>query len=113
MWTGAAHTITSIFCTVTREHLRNIAHGCVLLVCQRTCNLFAFSLALIHLLAWPCGSIISGQRLLLVIMMALSMEKASLGRPARSQSRMVTGSPSTADREYLGLYGRPYGQKKQ
>lgn len=70
---------------------------------RRTCSLLAFSLAFIHLLAWPCGSIMSGQRLLLVIMMALSMEKASLGKPVSSQSRMVTGSPSTADRENLGL----------
>ena len=34
----------------------------------------------------------------LAIMMALSIEKVSLGRPAASQSRIVTGSPSTAAR---------------
>jgi hypothetical protein len=45
-------------------------------------------------------------------MIALSMENASLGKPARSQSRIVTGSPSTADKEYLGLYGRPCGHAK-
>lgn len=74
-------------------------HSC----CSSTCSLLAFSLVLIHLLACPCGSIMRGQRLLLVIMMALSIEKASLGSPANSQSRIVTGSPSTADRLYFGL----------
>ena len=37
-----------------------------------------------------------GQRLALLTMMALSIEKLSLGRPWMTHSRVCTGSPSTA-----------------
>ncbi len=37
-----------------------------------------------------------GQRRALLTMMALSMEKLSLGRPWMTHSRICTGSPSTA-----------------
>ena len=42
-----------------------------------------------------CGSMSSGHRRALDIMMPLSMEKESLGNPSMVQSRILTGSPST------------------
>lgn len=42
---------------------------------QLTCKLFGFSSFFTHLLDWPCGSIIRGQRWAFVTMIALSMEK--------------------------------------
>ena len=46
-----------------------------------------------------CGSMHSGQRRAVKAMMALSMEKASLGSPAMIQPLILTGSPSTPARE--------------
>ena len=66
-----------------------------------TCKLFDFSIALTHLFACPWGSIISGQRRALAIMMPLSMLKLSLGNPAMPHSRIATGSPRHLMRENL------------
>eukprot|EP00882_Tetradesmus_deserticola_P030936 GHRQ01034952.1.p1 GENE.GHRQ01034952.1~~GHRQ01034952.1.p1 ORF type:complete len:172 (-),score=10.82 GHRQ01034952.1:13-528(-) len=52
-----------------------------------------------------CGSIMRGQRRVLLMMMALSMLSESLGRPSSSQLRMVTGSPSTPTSLKLALHG--------
>ena len=43
--------------------------------CGLTWRLLGFSMFLIHLFAWPCGSIIRGQRCELVTIIALSSEK--------------------------------------
>jgi hypothetical protein len=66
---------------------------------------------LIHLLAWPCGSISSGQRRALDTMMPLSMENESLGSPSMVQSRILTGSPSTVTslRVGVGMRGEERG----
>ncbi len=58
-----------------------------------------------HMPTW--GSMHSGQRRELVSMMALSMEKVSLGRPAMTQLRTRTGSASASAREYLDEMARP------
>ncbi len=47
---------------------------------------------LTHLLAWPCGSIMSGQRRALDTMMPFSTDSVSVGRPAMVQERTLTGS---------------------
>mmetsp|Transcript_14878 Transcript_14878/g.35910 ORF Transcript_14878/g.35910 Transcript_14878/m.35910 type:complete len:233 (+) Transcript_14878:441-1139(+) len=60
-----------------------------------------------HLFACPWGSIMSGQRRALAIMMPLSMEKESLGKPAMPHSRIATGSPKQLLSEYLALEGMP------
>jgi hypothetical protein len=49
---------------------------------------------LTHLFACPCGSIISGQRLLSLSIIALSTLKLSLGSLAITHDRIRTGSPS-------------------
>ena len=51
-----------------------------------------FSMFLIHLMACPWGSTISGQRLLLVTITPFSVEKESEGRPLMFQSRTLDGS---------------------
>lgn len=51
------------------------------------------------------GSIMSGQRRALLMMMALSRLRESLGRPSSSQLRIVTGSPSTVMSLKLVLHG--------
>ena len=71
--------------------------------CARACRLAGRSRFLIHLLACPWGSIISGQRRALATTMPFSMEKESLGRPAISQSRTLTGSPRMAESEKRGV----------
>ena len=58
----------------------------------------AFSICLIHLLACPWGSIRRGHRLEFEIIIPLSIEKESEGRPAIFQSRIFTGSPKTVER---------------
>ena len=49
------------------------------------------SMLRIQRLAWPCGSIINGQRLPRVEMTPFSVEKSSLGRPWMFQSRTSVG----------------------
>jgi hypothetical protein len=49
---------------------------------------------LIHLLAWPCGSIIKDHRDDLERMMAFSVDRASVGKPAMFHARIATGSAS-------------------
>lgn len=58
-------------------------------------------------LAWPWGSISSGQRRAVAMMMPLSMLCVSVGRPASVQLRSCTGSPSTPSTEQLGVCGMP------
>mmetsp|Transcript_10877 Transcript_10877/g.24708 ORF Transcript_10877/g.24708 Transcript_10877/m.24708 type:complete len:264 (-) Transcript_10877:1834-2625(-) len=59
----------------------------------------SFSMFRIHLLAWPWGSMSSGQRRECDMMMALSTETASRGRPEMFHSRILTCSPRTDDRK--------------
>jgi hypothetical protein len=47
----------------------------------------------------------SGHLRVLLMMMALSMLRESLGRPSSSQLRMVTGSPNTPTSLKLALQG--------
>ncbi len=67
--------------------------------------LLSFSMFLIHLLAWPCGSIHSGQRRELFTMIPLSIEKASTGKPAICQARILTGSPRVLVNENVSEQG--------
>ena len=71
--------------------------------CAHACRLALRSRFFIHLLAWPWGSIMRGHRLALATTMPLSMDRESLGSPAMSHSRILTGTPSTAVREKVGL----------
>ena len=66
--------------------------------CLTTFNEFASSIFFTHLFAWPCGSIIRGQRLLRKSIMPFSIEKASFGSLLMIQDRMVTGLPSVSRR---------------
>mmetsp|Transcript_27175 Transcript_27175/g.68385 ORF Transcript_27175/g.68385 Transcript_27175/m.68385 type:complete len:285 (+) Transcript_27175:3257-4111(+) len=66
------------------------------------------SMAFTHALACPCGSIMSGQRRALAIMMPLSMEKLSLGSPWMAHSRILTGSPSASCRLKTLEEGMPF-----
>jgi len=50
----------------------------------------------------------SGQRRALLMMMPLSTEKASVGRPAMFQLRIFTGSPSVAFSEKSSEHGMPF-----
>ena len=50
-----------------------------------TCKLFGFSIFLIHLFAWPWGSIINGQRWEFVTIIALSSEKLKKKRSAEEE----------------------------
>ncbi len=54
-----------------------------------------------------CGSIMRGQRLALVTIIALSMENESFGRPAMPHARINTGSPRDAVREKVEELGMP------
>ena len=54
----------------------------------------SFCMFLIHLLAWPCGSIINDHRDDLERMMAFSVDRASVGKPAMFHARIATGSAS-------------------
>ena len=54
---------------------------------------------LIHLLAWPWGSIISGHRRALSTIIPLSTENESTGRPAMFHARILTGLPRVEFRE--------------
>jgi len=49
-----------------------------------------------------------GQRRALLIMIPLSTENASVGRPAMFQLRIFTGSPSVAFREKSSEQGIPF-----
>mmetsp|Transcript_29030 Transcript_29030/g.94592 ORF Transcript_29030/g.94592 Transcript_29030/m.94592 type:complete len:201 (-) Transcript_29030:930-1532(-) len=59
----------------------------------------------IHLLACPCGSIMSGHRRAEATMIAFSTEKRSLGRPAMFHARILTGSPRVLTREKRAPHG--------
>lgn len=50
---------------------------------------------LIHLFAWPCGSIASGQRRALERMMPFSVETVSAGSPSTRHWRTTTASAIT------------------
>ena len=65
-------------------------------LCLTTLRPRAASLLRIHLFAWRCGSMQSGQRPLLVIMMALSTLKLSFGSLLMTQLRTATASPRQA-----------------
>mmetsp|Transcript_41524 Transcript_41524/g.94563 ORF Transcript_41524/g.94563 Transcript_41524/m.94563 type:complete len:309 (-) Transcript_41524:1212-2138(-) len=67
----------------------------------------SFSRFRIHLFAWPWGSIMSGQRRLLDIMMALSVESESRGSPAMFQSRICTAFPRTFSSDTVAEPGMP------
>jgi len=56
----------------------------------------------------PCGSIMSGYRRALLMIMPLSTENASVGRPAMFQLRILTGSPSVAFIENSSEHGIPF-----
>ena len=60
-----------------------------------------------NLLAWPCGSIISGHLFVTDMMMPFSIEKASAGRPSMFHCRTVTGSARIFERVQSGVKGRP------
>lgn len=64
-----------------------------------------FSMFLIHLMACPWGSTISGQRLLLVTITPFSVEKESEGRPLMFQSRTLAGSARKEAKENSGEEG--------
>jgi hypothetical protein len=90
--------------------------------CALTCRLEDFSRFLTHLLAWPCGSMHSGQRRALATMIPFSMEDESLGRLAMSHSRILTGSPRMDERLNLAVcgmladlcgYGQVYGERAE
>mmetsp|Transcript_48480 Transcript_48480/g.115351 ORF Transcript_48480/g.115351 Transcript_48480/m.115351 type:complete len:300 (-) Transcript_48480:779-1678(-) len=72
-----------------------------------TPKLWSFSMFRIHLFAWPWGSIMSGQRRLLDIMMALSVESESRGSPAMFQSRICTAFPRTFSSDTVAEPGMP------
>ena len=65
----------------------------------------SFSIALTHLFACPCGSIMSGHRLALLTMIPFSMETASAGSPAMFHARMRTGSASVDTMSAPGVCG--------
>ena len=65
----------------------------------------ALLMFLIHLLACICGSIMSGQRRALEVMIPLSIEKLSFGRPSMFHERILTGSPKVSVRENLEEHG--------
>mmetsp|Transcript_145724 Transcript_145724/g.254363 ORF Transcript_145724/g.254363 Transcript_145724/m.254363 type:complete len:345 (-) Transcript_145724:2831-3865(-) len=64
-----------------------------------------FSMLLIHLLAWPCGSIMSGQREPRLTSTPFSTLKSSPGRPCSCHSRTSVGS----DRKSVGTKPRVTG----
>mmetsp|Transcript_60967 Transcript_60967/g.143561 ORF Transcript_60967/g.143561 Transcript_60967/m.143561 type:complete len:277 (-) Transcript_60967:2936-3766(-) len=67
-----------------------------------------FCMFLIHLFAWPCGSIMSDHRRDLLRIMAFSVDRASVGSPAMFHARICTAS----DRVFLtpapSVNGIPY-----
>lgn len=64
-----------------------------------------FSMFLIHLMACPCGSIMSGQRLLVVTMTPFSVENESEGRPWMFQSLTDVALAKNWENEKLGEQG--------
>ncbi len=64
-----------------------------------------FSMFLIHLMACPWGSIMRGQRLLVVTMTPFSVEKASEGSPWMFQSLTEVGLPRNVANEKSGVHG--------
>lgn len=60
-----------------------------------SCRWDYFSRFFSHLFAYPWGSIFSVHRCDLWIMIPLSIENSSLGKPAIAHERICTGSPST------------------
>lgn len=78
-----------------------------LLICAKllTCRLLFFSMFLTHLLACPCGSIMSGHLRAFATTIPFSIENESFGRPAMSHSRVLTASPRTEVREKVGDRG--------
>mmetsp|Transcript_13854 Transcript_13854/g.40818 ORF Transcript_13854/g.40818 Transcript_13854/m.40818 type:complete len:211 (-) Transcript_13854:3280-3912(-) len=67
----------------------------------------------IHLLAWPCGSIMSGQRRATEMMMPLSIEKESVGSPCRFQPRIATGSPTISCRSNRSDMGTCFSSQRR
>jgi len=72
-----------------------------------TSSPLSFSIFFTHLLACPCGSIISGQRRALDTMMPFSTDTTSVGSPAIVQARTFTGSCSVLVRLVPGVCGTP------
>mmetsp|Transcript_13734 Transcript_13734/g.31761 ORF Transcript_13734/g.31761 Transcript_13734/m.31761 type:complete len:259 (-) Transcript_13734:8766-9542(-) len=70
-----------------------------------TLHLCSFSMFFTHLFACDSGSIISGHRRLLEIMMPFSTDRVSDGKPAMPQARICTGSASTEPIVVLGVCG--------
>ena len=61
----------------------------------------------IHLLAWPCGSMLSGQRRELARMMPFSLETRSAGSPWTCQPRSLIGSFMTLESVAPSVAGTP------
>ena len=64
-----------------------------------TLSFLCIYIFLIHLLAWPCGSIQSGHLLDLKIMIPFYSEKESDGKPSMFHCLIWTGLPSTETKE--------------
>lgn len=71
--------------------------------CFTTFNWLSLSLFFTHLFACPCGSIISGQRLLSNSIIALSMLKLSFGSLSITHPRILTASPSVVSSRKFSL----------
>ena len=65
------------------------------------------SIFLIHLMAWPWGSTMSGHLLEEVTMTPFSVEKASLGNPWMFQSRTCVGLAMNSQKLKFGAHGIP------
>jgi hypothetical protein len=67
--------------------------------CRVETTLLSISFSLIHLFAYPCGSMRRGHRCEVYVIIPFSREKASRGRPLWIHLRMEIWSPSVASSE--------------